>query len=282
MSFEDIKGQDHAVKFLKTAIKNGKMAHAYIFVGPRGCGRSSLARNFAKAVNCEDSENAPCEACPTCRKIDKGIHPDVKWIKKDEKASEIKIEQMRDLQGRIILKPYEAKCKIYVIVGAELMNIEAANSFLKTLEEPPANSLLILITERPKDLLPTIVSRCQMVRLRPLPIAEPVSILTDVLEEFSSGEYAENYTAANRNELLGKLNVLAGWYRDLMVFKFTGEQRLLIYRDKLNDIRESAPTYEVGELIRIFESVSGTKQKIESNVNPKLALSAMRLQRCTR
>jgi len=237
MSFEDVKGQDTAAGFLKTAIKNQKLAHAYIFAGPRLSGRALLARNFAKAVNCEDSENAPCDLCPACRKIDKDTHPDVKWIKRDEKASEIKIEQIRELQNRIILKPYEGKYKVAVVVNAELMTIEASNSFLKTLEEPPANSIFILIVERPKDLLPTIASRCQVVRLRPLATDEFTSLLSDVLEEFSDDECIEDYSAKNRGELAGRLSVLASWYRDLLVFKSTKDMGLLIHRDRVDDIK---------------------------------------------
>ena len=281
MSFEDVKGQDEAIKFLKIAISSGKMAHAYIFAGPRGCGRSLLARNFAKAINCEDSENAPCNSC---RKIDKDIHPDVKWVRGDEKSGQIKIDQMRELQSRIALKSYEGKYKICIIQNAEFMTIEAANSFLKTLEEPPANTLFILITEKPKDLLPTIASRCQMVRLKPLPEDRLTSALADVLEEFSDEEYAEDYTAANRGELSEKLNVLASWYRDLLVFKSTNDGSLLLHRDRVDDIRKKAMTYDIGNLMRMFEGVLSANEKIESNVNPKLALSAMfsEVNRCTK
>ncbi len=275
MSFEDVKGQGEAIKFLKAAISSGKMAHAYIFAGPVGCGRSLLARNFAKAVNCENLENAPCDLCLSCRKIDKDIHPDVRWIKKDEKNTEIKIDEIRKLESQIILKPYEGRYKVYIVVNAELMSMEAANSFLKTLEEPPPNSLLILTTGNTKDLLLTIVSRCQVMRLKPPPIDKPTSILTDVLEEFSDDECIENYAAANRSELSGKLNVLVSWYRDLLVFKSTSDGSLLIYRDRIDDIKKSAMTYKADELMRIFEGVLNAKEKIESNVNPKLALSAM-------
>jgi len=275
MSFSDIKGQDEAIRFLNSAITAGKMSHAYIFAGPKGSGRTLLARNFTKALNCEDTKNAPCDSCPSCRKIDKDSHPDVKWIRKEEKNSEIKIEQIRELEARIILKPYEGRYKVYIVQGAELMSIEAANSFLKTLEEPPRNSLLILITEEPKSLLPTILSRCQIVRLKSVRMDEERSILPEVLEEFADDECIGNYSAANRSELSKKLNILASWYRDLMVFKSTGDERLLVHCGRVNDIRKSAVNYGIDELMRMFESVIDTKEKVESNVNPKLALSSM-------
>ena len=280
MSFEDVKGQDQAVKFLKTAIGKQKLSHAYIFAGPHGCGRLLLARNFAKAVNCENVEFAPCDSCLACRKIDNNTHPDVKWIGKDERSRQIKIDEIRGLEREIVLKPYEGKYKVFIIVEAELMNIEAANSFLKTLEEPPKNSLLVLIVERPKGLPPTIVSRCQIVRLMPLATNELTSPdmiewKNSVLEEFSSDECTQDYAAENRDELSRKLKVLAGWYRDLLVFKATQDEDFLVNTDRIADIKEIAASYRTDKLIRIFENVVSTKQRIEDNVNPKLALSAL-------
>jgi len=311
MSFSDIKGQDKAVKLLKTAIRNNKISHAYVFAGPKGVGRSLLARNFAKAVNCLDKEDAPCDSCLACKKIDKNIHPDVRWIEKDENSGEIKINQIRELENQMFLKPYEGKYKVFIIVDAELMNIEAANSFLKTLEEPPQDSLLILIVEKLKDLPLTIVSRCQLIRLRPLETAEVTAILVNeyginqnkaellsrisegrlgkvigcecdilnwrncVFEEFSDDECIEDYTIENRTELSRKLNVLASWYRDLLVFKTTQDRNLLINVDKINDIKKQAISHKPYELMRMFESVLHTKERIEDNVNPKLALSVM-------
>ena len=311
MSFDDIRNQDDPIKFLKAAIKNEKLSHAYIFAGPRGCGRSLLARNFAKAVNCEREKNVPCDSCASCKKIDKDSHPDVRWIRKDEKGKQIKISEMRELQSQIILKPYEGRYKVCIIVDAELMTTEAANSFLKTLEEPPCASLLILITEKPKDLLPTIVSRCQTVRLKPLGRDKLASILVSdygmrkekaeflsgfcegrlekainygddilkrknaILEEFSGDECVENYSAKNRGELSEKLNMLASWYRDLLIFKSMGNESLLINRDRIGGVKKNAVNYKTDELIRMLEGVLNAKEKIESNVNPKLALTAL-------
>ena len=172
MSFSDIKGQDTAVSSLKNAIRNNRLAHAYIFAGPEGCGRSLLARNFAKVLNCEKEKDDACDSCASCKKINKDVHPDVKWLNKDGKSSQIKIDQIRRLEKQIALKPYEAKYKVFIIKDASFMTVEAANSFLKTLEEPPPNSVLILIAERPRDLFATIVSRCQLIRIKPLSVEE--------------------------------------------------------------------------------------------------------------
>ena len=262
-------------ELLKTAIKNGRVAHAYILAGPKGCGRSLLARDFAKALNCQNAENAPCGSCASCRKIDNNIHPDVLWVRKEEDDSEIKIEKIRWLGSRIILKPYEGKYKIFIIEDAELMSPEAANSFLKTLEEPPPDSVLVLIAGETKSLPATIISRCQTVRLNPVWHDESAQLLDDVLEEFEDDECVGNYTAANRDELSIKLNVLAGWYRDLLIFRSTGDEGLLMHRGRAGDIRKKAKNYGTGELIRILESIVSTKEKLDSNVNPKLALAAL-------
>jgi DNA polymerase III subunit delta' len=262
-------------ELLKTAIKNGKIAHAYILAGPKGCGKSLLARDLAKALNCQDTENAPCGSCASCRKIDKDIHPDVLWVRREEDDSEIKIEKIRWLESRIILKPYEGKYKIFIIEDAELMSPEAANSFLKTLEEPPPDSVLVLIAEQTKSLLATIISRCQTVRMNPVRHDEPAQLLDDVLKEFENDECIASYTAANRDELSIKLNVLAGWYRDLLVFRSTGDEGLLTHRDRTGDIRKKAENYGTDELIRMLESIVSAKEKLDSKVNPKLVLAAL-------
>jgi DNA polymerase III subunit delta' len=320
MSFSNIRGQDTAVRSLKNAINNNRLAHAYIFSGPEGCGRSLLARNFAKALNCEKKKDDACDFCTSCKKIDKYIHPDVKWLNKDGKGSQIKIEQIRELENQIVLKPYEAKYKVFIIKDAQLMTAEAANSFLKTLEEPPPNSVLILITERPKDLFRTIVSRCQLIRIKPFSTEELSFILVTeynmqkkkaellsrisegrlgraidyssdvltlrdkILEEFSSDDSVEDYSARDRDDLARRLNVLLSWYRDLLVFKVTHEEDLIINFDKVNDIKVNEKSYKTTDLLDIFENVLDAKERIGSNVNPKLALSVMfkEIEKCTK
>jgi len=275
MSFEDVHGQGRAADSLRNAIKNGKSSHAYIFAGPPGCGRSLLARNFAKALNCERDVNGPCDSCPSCRKIDNDSHPDVKWIRKDSDSRQVKIDQIRALEGEIVLKPYEGRYKVFIIAEAGLMNIQASNSFLKTLEEPPQNSIIVLIAQKPKDLLPTIVSRCQLVRLRPVEKYGSFELKDEVLDEFSDDSRIDDYSADEREELSGKLKALASWYRDLLVFKATWDKNLLIYPDRVDSIEKETRSRRVDELMDMFESVVSAKENVENNVNPKLALSAM-------
>lgn len=283
MSFNDIKGQDAAVRYIKSAIKNNRIAHAYIFAGPRNSSRSVLAKNFAKALNCADPENFPCDKCAACAKIDKGIHPDVKSLTYGGKGGDIIIEQIRGIENEIILKPYEGRYKVFIIEDAQLMNTAAANSFLKTLEEPPANSVVVLITERPGDLPPTIASRCQIIRVKPLSAEDTAKTFTaeyganrdKVLKKFCDGKFIENFNSDDREHLPGDLLLLAGWYRDILVYKMTQDKTLVVNSDRFDDIKKEEKLSGVNELLTALENVLKAKNQIENNVNPKLALSAI-------
>jgi DNA polymerase-3 subunit delta' len=167
-------GQDKAVVFLSRSLDAGRLAHAYLFSGPRHVGKMTLAQNLAQAVNC-DEENRPCRNCRSCRRIASGIHPDVQVIGRGDEGSaetpkkEISIDQMRQLQHAASLKPYEGRYRVFIIDGAEHLSEEGANSLLKTLEEPAPHVILVLLTTDYDLLLPTIISRCQRVELFPVP-----------------------------------------------------------------------------------------------------------------
>lgn len=179
MSWREIKGQERAISFLKNILVEGKLSGAYLFIGPEGVGKGLTARNFAKILNCEQRGESfdCCDECPSCLKIDNFNHPDVNWIEKLEDAQRISIEQVRNIKREITLKPYEGRTKIYVILEAELLTEEASNCFLKTLEEPPFNSTLILTTSDAGKLLPTIISRCRIVKFSSLALEKVEEIL---------------------------------------------------------------------------------------------------------
>lgn len=163
-----IVGQTKAITLLERSIQRGQLSHVHLFVGPPHVGKLSLAINLAQAVNCE-AENAPCSECFSCRRIASGKHADIQIIglASGEKR-EISIEQMREMQTSASLPPYEGKQKVFIIDEADLLSHEAANCLLKTLEEPLPRVIFILLTARERLLLPTIISRCQRVELRPL------------------------------------------------------------------------------------------------------------------
>ncbi len=179
MSFKDIKGQDKAIELLVSGIKQKRLAHAYLFAGPESIGKGKAAQTLAKTLNCEEEKLDSCDKCPSCRKIDNGNHPDVHWISPEGRGDIIKIEKIRWLRQNISLKPYEAKAKFYIIDKAHKMNDAASNALLKTLEEPPANSILILISQNPERLFYTIKSRCQKVNFKAMDQDALARILKD-------------------------------------------------------------------------------------------------------
>ncbi len=163
MSFNDIVGQEIPIRLLQNSLKHRRVSHAYLFIGPRGVGKKLTAINLAKALNCEESAKVPCDRCVSCKKIDASIHPDVKCIYPTGPSLSITIDNIRELRTQISFKTYEGKKKVYIIAEAENMGLQAANCLLKTLEEPPDNSILILTSTDSHLLLQTIVSRCQTV-----------------------------------------------------------------------------------------------------------------------
>ena len=169
MSFKEIIGQEIPVSILKNSLKAGRVAHAYLFLGEEGVGKKLAALNLAKVLNCEKNSIDACDHCPSCKKIERFFHPDVKWLEPGGLSRTIKLEHILELRREIYLKPFEGRKKVFVLLEAERMNREAANAFLKTLEEPPGESILILISTSPGKLLPTIKSRCQTVRFSLIP-----------------------------------------------------------------------------------------------------------------
>jgi DNA polymerase-3 subunit delta' len=162
-----VVGQTKAVDFLSRSLKNGRLSHAYLFTGPEHVGKMTLAQNLAQAVNCEEEEK-PCGECSSCRRIAQGNHPDVQVLGRD-KSKVIGIDRVREMQHAVGLKPYEGRYRVFIIDGAEHLSEESANSLLKTLEEPPSDVLIILLTVNQELLLPTVVSRCHRIELVPIP-----------------------------------------------------------------------------------------------------------------
>jgi DNA polymerase-3 subunit delta' len=159
VSFERVKDQDVAIATLKMAIRKNRLAHAYLFEGPDGVGKKLTAEAFAKAVNCEKGGDDSCDTCWSCLRIGELTHPDVTLIEPVKAGRAIHVDTMQELIERSSLKPYRAKYRVAILVDAERMNDAAANKFLKTLEEPPGNSLFILVSHSPEQLPATIVSR---------------------------------------------------------------------------------------------------------------------------
>lgn len=213
IDFKKIIGQEKPIQQLKNIIKNEKIGHAYLFTGSEGIGKKLTAIAFSKAVNCDSlSEDFdPCNECPSCLKIDNSTHSDFQIISSEN--SVITINQIQNIKNIIYLQPLEGRKKIFLIDDAHKMTVEASNALLKILEEPPAFAVLILITDTPDNILPTIISRCNRVSFFPINRESQKEVLINMhqdldkrlLEEiilFSSGSFGKAI------ELIGDLSAI--------------------------------------------------------------------------
>ncbi|MDH5525390.1 MAG: DNA polymerase III subunit delta', partial [Desulfobulbaceae bacterium] len=177
LKFNDILDQGKAKELLLRAVSLGKMGHAFLFKGPAGVGKKTLAQVFAAYLNCRRPENRePCGRCPSCLKFSSGNHPD--FILIEPEGAAIKISQVRELIKTLAFPPFEARYRIVLLADIHTMRREAANSLLKTLEEPPADTILILTGDEAGDILATIISRCQVIPFFPLPYEQVAAALS--------------------------------------------------------------------------------------------------------
>ena len=163
-------GLNEITSQLAVMIKAGRMPHALLFTGPSGCGKNSLARALAGALNCQTPapDGGPCGQCSSCQKIAKDIHPDLSTLSPSGRSRQIKMDDVQALRSEMAFKPYEGRIKVFIIREADRLSSESGNALLKTLEEPPPNSILILTSTSEAEVMTTIVSRCLRLRLPPL------------------------------------------------------------------------------------------------------------------
>jgi len=205
MSFKNIPGQAKTKRILKDTIEKDRISHAYLFTGNKGLGKSEMAREFAQAIFCNKNIADGCGECISCKKFEHDNHPDFHVIDVKEDHSSILIDQIRDLQKEISYKPYESDYKIYIIDNAVRMTEQAQNSLLKTLEEPPEYAIIILTNEDKNDLISTIVSRCQEVKL----YNQPKKVIKKYLRDVKSfdKEKAALYATLARGKYKKAINL---------------------------------------------------------------------------
>lgn len=308
---------DFAVDFLKRQMERGKTMSAYLFSGSDGERKKETARAFAKALNCEKRRLfEPCD-CPSCHKIQAGIHPDVQWYGADEEESSIKIDTIRELQNWLSLKPYEGKVKVFILNEAGRLTRDAQNALLKSLEEPPPQSVLVLLVRNKTELLETVVSRLAGIGMTPYAESELAGILEEegaskpdarFLARFSAGnleqarEWAgsswvaqkddflktvlndpvnglERLAAKSKEDVIEFLNVLSGWVRDAcFVRSRSGSGREgLFHENRLKELISFSDFRRPDELFDLFDAIEETKSALEDNVNQKLALARLQV-----
>ncbi|MGD1994437.1 MAG: DNA polymerase III subunit gamma/tau [Anaerolineae bacterium] len=181
-TFQEIVGQEHVVRTLHNALATGRVHHAYLFAGPRGTGKTTTARLLAKAVNCEapDPANRPCNECTICEAVNNGRLMDLIEI---DAASNTGVDDVRELRERVGFRPSVARYKVYVIDEVHMLSNAAFNALLKTLEEPPPHAIFVLATTEPHKILPTILSRCQRLDFRRIPLSAIVGRLEKIAEQ---------------------------------------------------------------------------------------------------
>ncbi len=170
MSFQDVIGHERPIKLLRRAIEQEKVVHSYLFAGNEGIGKRWVALQFAKALNClegKEKNGDACDRCVSCKKIDHRLHPDVMLI--EPEGQTLKVDQVREMQRDLAFRPYEGKRRVCILTAADRMAPNMSNTLLKTLEEPPLHTVIILLANNPRLMLSTILSRCQLIRFNPLP-----------------------------------------------------------------------------------------------------------------
>jgi DNA polymerase-3 subunit delta' len=239
-----IIGHQKIVKFLQKSIKNNKISHAYLFYGPKNVGKKTVAKYFALSLICQDQKR-PCLKCENCKAFLKDVYPDAFWIRKEKGKKNISIDQIRELKEKISLATFTNSYKIIIIVNAEEMTNEAANSFLKVLEEPPLKTVIILVANSLKGIPLTIISRCQLLKFGLIPKEEIVKYLK---EEFNLNEKKAKeiaYLSLNRIGLATKFS------KDEEFFKN--------YLESQNDLIKILEEKEIEKRLKIVEKILKNK-----------------------
>ncbi len=322
MPFQDIEGHDGPITILKRALANNTLAHAYLFSGEAGIGKRLTALALAAAVNCGSAgPDGGCGECPSCRKVASLGHPDVHIVASD--GDEIKIDQVRQIQADLALKPFEGEKKILIVDGAETMNPASANAFLKTLEEPPGDALIVLITSMPQSLLPTIRSRCQEVRFLPLPrhtlaralmrrrgLTEGDAWFLAALSQGSMGRGLEmeveqeksaraeavellsglgqmgpgavlalaEALAKDRERLERLLDIGIEWLRDTLVFRETGDEKLLVHGQDRDALRQWGERFSLQRMLADMTLFTASRALLDRRVSAQLVAEDLLLK----
>ena len=204
--FKDVVGHRDIIQYIQDAVQQNKVSHAYILNGQRGSGKKMLAKLFAMTLQCESDKSEPCGECRSCIQANNGNQPDIITVKHEKPAS-ISVDDIRtQVNGDIMIKPYSSPYKVYIIPEADLLTVQAQNALLKTIEEPPEYAVILLLTENADSLLPTIRSRCVMLKLRNI---KDKLVKRYLMEQLQIPDYQAELCAAFAQGNIGRAMLLA-------------------------------------------------------------------------
>lgn len=313
MLFDDVTGHERIIGILQRTVAAGRIAHAYLFSGPEGCGKRRTALSLVKALYCRTGD--ACGACPGCTRVQALQHPDLHLLEPD--GAFIKIDQVRQLQRELTLRPYEAPFKCCIIEAVDRFNPASGNALLKTLEEPPGNALMILLTDNPDGVLTTIRSRCQAVNFGQLSEDAVLQIVSaqgidphvgrlaaslaggspgralalcaegvlngrqELLEQILSRQdegIGQLFTrseriAADKETLADKLDLLVSFLRDLLLLH-TGSNEL-VNSDLEETARRAILNRSPERIMEMITQVMETQRALKRNVNARLAMDVL-------
>lgn len=246
LNFKNVVGHEQVIEHMQNAIQYKKVSHAYILNGENGTGKKLLANVFAKALQCQAGESDSCGTCTSCLQVDSGNHPDIKYIT-HEKAS-IGVDDIRDqINSNIGIKPYSSQYKIYIIDDASKMTEQAQNALLKTIEEPPVYGIIILLTDNLNQLLPTILSRCVTLNLKPIRID---MIKNYLMSEHQIPDYMAELSASFCQGNIGK------------AIKYASSEEFLKIKEEVLHLLRHIEDMEFYEIINAIKSISINKLEI--------------------
>lgn len=321
--FSEIIGHDKIIEHLQHAIRLRKISHAYILDGEEGSGKMMLASAFAQTLQCERGQENPCGVCRSCVQAMSGNQPDIIRVT-HEKPGSIGVEDIREqLCGDILIRPYSSPWKIYIVDEAEKLTVQAQNALLKTIEEPPAYGVILLLTTNAEAFLPTILSRCVTLKLRPV---KDSLIRAYLMEKLHVPDYQAEVCAAFARGNVGKakrlaesehfselrdhvihllrhlremeiheitegvrkaleykadiddyLDLMALWYRDVLLFKATRQIDGLVFSEEINHISAQASKSSYEGLEHIIEALEKAKVRLRANVNFELTMELLLL-----
>lgn len=324
-SFLSVVGHQNIIQYISSAVTSGKISHAYILNGDRGSGKKLLAKLFAMSLQCEDREEDgdPCGQCKSCKQAVHGNQPDIIYVT-HEKPNTISVDDIRtQVNNDIVIKPYSSPYKIYIIPEADLMTEQAQNAILKTIEEPPEYAVIMLLTENARALLPTVCSRCVMLRLRNTKdqlvkkyLMEQLLVpdyKADVCVAFAQGSIGKAVMLANSDhfneikedvihlmrdindmqtedlmaavkrcttyklEMNDYLDMIAIWFRDVLMYKATKNVNRVIFADQLKYIKERANISSYEGIENILDALEKAKARLNANVNFELTMDLLLL-----